>query len=138
MWILYAFLSAVFSALVAILSKMGLQGINSNYGTAIRTTVVLVVSWLFVGAAKMRGVELNLDRKQFLYLLLSGLATGGAWLCYNKALQLGPTTRVASIDKLSIVLIAIISYLLLGENMNWLSALGVAFIAFGTIVLVWS
>lgn len=138
MWIVYALLSAVFSALVAILSKMGLQGINSAYGTAIRTTVVLVVAWLFAGLLRARGVEMHVGRTQLVYLALSGLATGGAWLCYNKALQMGPATRVASVDKLSIVLIAVLSAALLGESMSWTAVLSVLMIAAGTVLLVFS
>ncbi len=138
MWMVYALLSAVFSALVAILSKVGLQGINSTYGTAIRTTVVLIVAWLFAAGLRARGVEMQVGKNQILFLVLSGLATGGAWLCYNKALQMGPATRVASLDKLSIVLIAVLSAAFLGENMSWKAVLSILMIASGTILLVFS
>lgn len=137
MWMAYAAMAAVFSALVAILSKLGLEGINSHYATAIRTSVVMVITWLMVWGLGIRGEELRVSGKQLLYLGLSALATGGAWLCYNRALQTGPATRVASIDKMSIVLIAIFSYLFFKEEMSPLAMLGVAMIAGGTIVLVY-
>lgn len=137
MWILYAVLAAVFSALVAILTKMGLAGMNSHFATAIRTSAVMVVTWLFVWGVGVRGDALHVTGRQLAYLGLSALATGGAWLCYNLALQLGPATRVSSIDKLSIVLIAIFSALFFKESMGGMAILGLAMITVGTIVLVY-
>lgn len=138
MWMVYAALAALFSALVAILSKLGLEGINSHYATAIRTSAVMVITWLMVWIAGVKGEALHVTGRQALFLVLSAVATGGAWICYNRALQLGPATRVASIDKLSIVLIALLSVWLFNESMSWLAVLSVLLIAGGTVLLVFS
>lgn len=138
MWMFYAALAALFSALTAILTKIGLQGINSHLATAIRTSGVLIITWLMVWAAGVRGAALHVTRGQAVFLALSALATGGAWLCYNRALQDGPATRVASIDKMSVVVVAILSMLIFRENMSWTAALGVLMIAGGTIMLVFT
>ena len=138
MWMLYAGLAAFFSALVAILSKLGLDGMNSHYATAIRTTGVLVVTWLMVWGVGVRGDALQVTGRQFLFLMLSALATGGAWICYNRALQLGPATRVASIDKLSIVLIAALSAWIFKESMSPTAIVSVLLITGGTILLIFS
>lgn len=137
-WMLYAALAAVFSALVAILSKMGLQGINSHFATAIRTTAVMVITWLFVWFSGVKGADLHVGKKHVLYLILSALATGGAWLTYNMALQTGPATRVASVDKMSIVLIAILSFLIFQETLSWAAVGGLLMITCGTIILVFA
>lgn len=138
MWMVYAGLAALFSALVAILSKLGLQGINSHYATAIRTTAVMIITWLMVWGVGVKGEQLHVTRHQFFYLILSAIATGGAWICYNRALQDGPATRVASIDKLSIVLIAFLSWLVFQENMNWLAIASIVLITAGTVLLVFA
>ena len=138
MWMVYAGLSAVFSALVAILTKLGLQGINSHFATAIRTSAVMIITWLMVWAMGVRSEQLQVTGRQIGLLLLSALATGGAWLCYNRALQLGPATRVASIDKMSIVLIAILSVWLFQESMSPRAILSILMIAGGTVLLVFS
>lgn len=138
MWIFYAALAALFSALVAILSKLGLQGINSHFATAVRTTAVMVITWLFVWGMGVKGEQMHIDRKQMIYLLLSAVATGGAWITYNKALQLGPATRVASVDKMSIVLIAFLSWLIFHESMSAMSVAAVGLITAGTVMLVFS
>ena len=118
MWILYAGLAALFSALVAILTKLGLAGINSHVATAIRTTAVMVITWLFVWGTGAKSQSFNISRQQLVYLVLSAIATGGAWICYNRATQDGPATRVASIDTLSIVLLGFLSRPLFKEEMN--------------------
>lgn len=138
MWMLYAALAAVFSALTAILTKIGLQGINSHLATAIRTSAVLVITWLMVWAAGVKGDAWRVTRHQLLFLALSAFATGGAWLCYNRALQDGPATRVASIDKMSVVLVAIFSALIFKENMSATAILGVLMITGGAVMLVFS
>lgn len=138
MWMAYAALAALFSALVAILTKLGLQGINSHFGTAVRTTAVMVVTWLFVWGVGVKRDDMHLTRSQFLYLALSALATGGAWLCYNRAIQDGPATRVASIDKMSVVLVALLSWLIFKESMSPLSILGVLFLTTGAVLLVFA
>lgn len=138
MWMIYAGLAALFSALVAILSKLGLQGINSHYATAIRTTGVMIITWLMVWGVGVKGEQLQISRNQFFYLMLSAVATGGAWICYNRALQDGPATRVASIDKLSIVLIAVLSWLVFQESMSWLAVLSILLIAAGSVLLVFA
>lgn len=138
MWMAYAGLAALFSALVAILTKLGLQGINSHFATAIRTTAVMVVTWLFVWGAGVKGDQTHITRTQLVYLVLSALATGGAWLCYNHALQDGPATRVASIDKMSVVLVALLSWMIFKESMGWLSILSICLIVAGTVLLVFA
>lgn len=138
MWIFYAALSALFSALVAIFIKLGLVGMNSHFATAIRTSLVMVVTWLFVWWVGVKGSAMHITKNQLLYLVLSALATGGAWICYNKALQDGPATRVASVDKMSIVLIAFLSWAIFHEDMSWLAVLSIALITLGTVVLVFA
>ncbi|MCD8350706.1 MAG: EamA family transporter [Planctomycetaceae bacterium] len=138
MWMVWAGLAALFSALVAILSKRGLEGINSHFATAVRTTAVMVITWLFVWGMGVKGAAMTITRHQLFYLILSAIATGGAWICYNRALQEGPATRVASIDKLSIVLIAFLSWIVFGENMSPLAIASIALITFGTVLLVFA
>lgn len=138
MWMLYAGLAALFSALVAIFTKMGLAGMNAHFATALRTTAVMAVTWLFVWGVKIRGSDLHVNGRQLLFLLLSALATGGAWLCYNKALQDGPATRVASIDKMSVVLIAALSWLIFHEEMNAMAVASILLITVGTVMLIFA
>ena len=138
MWSAYAALAAVFSALVAILSKLGLQGINSHYATAIRTSFVMVVAWAFVWLVVPKGQALLLTGRNWLFLFLSAVATGAAWLCYNRALQDGPATQVTAVDKLSLVLVAIVSWLVFGEKFNAMSIAGVFVILAGTFMVVYS
>jgi len=138
MWIVYAGLAALFSALVAILSKLGLQGINAHFATAVRTSAVMVITWLFVWGMGVKSEQMHITKNQMLYLILSAFATGGAWICYNKALQDGPATRVASVDKLSIVLIAFLSWLIFKENMNTMTVVSILLITAGTVMLVFA
>ncbi len=138
MWMVYALLSAVFSAGTALFIKLGLRDVNAAYATAVRTSVVLVMTWIMAWIARGRGGEMHIGGSQLLFLVLSAVATGGAWLCYNQAMQLGPATRVASVDKLSIVFIAALSAAFLGESMNLTAILAIALIAGGTVLLVFA
>ncbi len=138
MWMLYATLSALFSALVAIFVKLGLEGVNSHFATAVRTSMVMVVTWLFVWWVGVKGSAMHITKNQLVYLILSALATGGAWICYNKALQDGPATRVASLDKMSIVLIAVLSWAIFHEDMSRLAILAIVLITAGTVLLVFA
>jgi transporter family protein len=135
-WLFYAVLSAVFAALTSILGKIGIQNVESNLGTAIRTVVVLVMAWLIVFArGKQSGIK-AIDRKSWLFLLLSGVATGASWLCYYHALQQGPASVVAPIDKLSIVLTVAFAYFFLGEKLTKKALAGLAMIVAGTLMLL--
>ncbi len=134
-WFAWALLSAIFAALTAILAKVGVEHVDSNLATAIRTAVVLVFSWGLVAfSGELRGVR-SLDRRTLLFLTLSGLATGFSWLCYFRALQLGEASRVAPIDKLSVVFVILLAALFLGEKMTWHQWLGGALIFSGAVVL---
>lgn len=136
MWIIYALLSAVFAALTSILAKLGMNNVNSNLATALRTIVVLVMAWIVVwvtGAAKGIG---GLTKTNVIFLVLSGIATGASWLFYFKAIQLGEVSKVAPIDKLSIVFVLVFSVLFLKEPFSFKTLMGIGLIAGGTLVLV--
>lgn len=134
-WLLYAALSAVFASLTAILGKIGITGIDSNLGTAIRTTVVLVMAWLMVFVTgKQHGLK-EIEKKELGFIGLSGIATGASWLCYYRALQDGPASVVVPIDKLSILITIAFSWIVFHERLTKKSALGVICITFGTILL---
>ncbi len=136
MWIVFAVLSAFFAALTSIFAKIGISAVNSNLATAIRTAVVLVMAWLiaFIGGSyKQLG---QIDSKSWLFLVLSGLATGASWLCYFRALQIGEASKVAPIDKLSVVLTVILAFFILGEKADVKTILGTLAIAAGTLILV--
>lgn len=135
-WLIYAALSAVFASLTAILGKIGIQGVESNLGTAIRTAVVLVMAWLVVFVTKKQGGIRQIDRKSWLFIILSGFATGGSWLFYYRALQLGPASIVVPIDKLSIVLTVAFSYFILKESISKKALLGLVLIVLGTLLLL--
>jgi transporter family protein len=135
-WLLYAFLSAVFAALVTILGKIGIEGVESNLGTAIRTVVVLLVSWGMVALAKKGSGLRKIDKKSAGFIVISGIATGLSWLCYFKALQEGPASIVAPIDKLSIVFAVLFSYVFLKERLKLPSVLGLVVIVVGTVLLL--
>ncbi len=135
-WLLYACASAIFASLTSILAKIGMQGINSNLGTAIRTIVVLIMAWIVVFVKKKQASIRTLDRKSLLFICLSGIATGGSWLCYFKALQTGPASVVVPIDKLSIVLTVAFSYLFLKEKLTKKSFAGLLLIVTGTLLLL--
>ena len=136
MWIFYAIGSSFFAGITAILAKCGIRKTDSNVATAVRTVVVLLFSWLMVLIAGTGGEIRQIDRRTFLFLVLSGLATGASWLFYYKALQLGEVSRVAPIDKMSIVLTLIMAFLFLHEKFTVKSAIGSVLIAAGTLVMV--
>ncbi len=136
-WVLWSLLSALFAGATAILAKVGITGINSNLATAIRTTVILVFAWS-VPLATMKPAEItSLSGRSWLFLALSGLATGLSWLCYFRALQLGEASQVAPIDKLSVVFVLIFAALFLHEALTLKSVLGVALILAGALILAW-
>ncbi len=134
-WLVYAVLSAVFTAMTAILSKLGIEGVESNLGSAIRTCVVLIMAWIMVFITKKQTAIRTIEKREWLFLILSGLATGGSWLCYYRALQLGPASIVVPIDKLSILVTVVFSYFVFHEKLTKRSGLGLALIVVGTLVL---
>ena len=136
MWLVCAILSSVFAALTSILAKVGINGVNSNLATALRTGVVLIMAWGMVFLTNAQSGIADIDKKSWIFLILSGLATGASWLFYYKALQLGEVSRVAPIDKMSIVLTLIMAFLFLHEKFTVKSAIGSVLIAAGTLVMV--
>ena len=136
MWILYAMLAAVFAALTAILAKIGIKDVNSNLATAIRTVVVLVMAWGLVFFTGKQNEIVNITQKSWIFLGLSGCATGISWLFYYKALQIGEVSKVVPIDKLSVVISMLLAFLILGETLNAKSIIGGLLITAGTLVLV--
>lgn len=135
-WIGWALLSALFAAATALLAKVGVSHVDSNLATALRTTVVVVFAWGIALALGKHGQIRDLDRRTVLFLTLSGLATGLSWLCYFRALQLGPASRVAPLDKLSVPLVMIFAWLLLGEKINTAAIVGGALITAGAVMMV--
>lgn len=135
-WLFYAVLSAVFASLTSILGKIGISGVDSNLGTAIRTIVVLIMAWIMVYVTKKQGELKKIDRKSMVFICLSGLTTGLSWLCYYKALQDGQASVVVPIDKLSILVTVAFSYIVLKEKLTKKSAAGLAMITAGTLMLV--
>jgi transporter family protein len=136
-WIYWALLSAFFAGVTAILAKKGVEGMDSNLATAIRTTVVLVFSWAIVLVANA-GISLGaISRRAWLFLMLSGLATGLSWLCYFRALQLGEASRVAPVDKLSVVFAIVLAALVLHEKLGWQHWIGGALIVSGAVIIAW-
>ena len=135
-WIGWALLSAIFAAATALLAKVGVAHVDSNLATAIRTTVVLVFAWAIALALGRHGEMRLLDRRAIFYLALSGMATGMSWLCYFRALQLGPASRVAPLDKLSVPLVMLFAWLLLGEKLNFAAVAGGLLITAGAVVMV--
>ena len=136
MWVLYAFGSALFAGLTAVLAKCGIRKTDSTVATAIRTIVVLVFSWLMVFLVGSQSQITQLGGKTLLFLILSGLATGGSWLCYYKALQDGPASVVAPIDKLSILVTILFSYLVFHEKLTKKAALGLTLVVAGTLLML--
>lgn len=135
-WLIYALGSAVFASLTSILGKVGMQNINSNLGTAIRTVVVLIMAWIVVFVSKKQDTIKNIDKKSWIFLTLSGFATGGSWLCYYRALQTGPASVVVPIDKLSILVTIGFSYIVFHEKLSLKSGVGLMLIVVGTLVLL--
>jgi len=135
-WIVWALLSALFAAATALLAKVGVAHVDSNLATAVRTTVVLIFAWAIALALGKHGELRTLDRRTVMFLVLSGLATGLSWLCYFRALQLGPASRVAPLDKLSVPLVMLFAWLLLGEKLTIPTITGGVLITAGAIVMV--
>ena len=136
MWFVLALLSAVFAALTSILAKIGIDGVNSNLATAIRTVVVVGMAWLMVFITGAQGGLTDISRKSWLFLILSGLATGASWLCYYKALQVGEASKVVPVDKLSVVITLILAFIFLNEKITVKSGIGCALIGAGTLLMV--
>ena len=136
MWFLFALLSAVFAALTSILAKVGINGVNSNLATAIRTVVVVIMAWGMVFLTNVQNGLSGISRKSWLFLILSGLATGASWLCYYKALQIGEASKVVPIDKLSVVITLILAFIFLHETFTTKSLIGCILIGAGTLIMV--
>lgn len=136
MWIIFAVLSAVFAALTSILAKVGIEGVNSNLATAIRTVVVLIMAWGMVFLTHSQSGLPEISQKSWIFLILSGLATGASWLCYYKALQMGEASKVVPIDKLSVVITLILAFVFLHEEFTVKSLIGCILIGLGTLIMV--
>ena len=136
MWMIFAVLSAVFAALTSILAKIGIDGVNSNLATAIRTMVVVVMAWGMVFLTHAQNGLAEISRKSWMFLILSGLATGASWLCYYKALQMGDASKVVPIDKLSVVITLILAFVFLHEQFITKSFIGCILIGAGTLIMV--
>lgn len=136
MWAVYAVLSSVFAALTSILAKVGIDGVNSTLATAIRTLVVVVMSWGMVFLTNAQSGIAEISKKSWLFLILSGLATGASWLCYYRALQIGEASKVVPVDKLSVVITLVLAFLFLHENFTTKSLLGCVLIGAGTLLMV--
>ena len=136
MWFWFALGSAVFAALTSILAKVGIDGVNSNLATALRTVVVLVMAWGMVFLTSAQKGIADISQKSWIFLILSGLATGASWLCYYKALQLGEASKVVPIDKLSVVITLVLAFLFLHEEFTAKSAIGCLLIGAGTLLMV--
>ena len=136
MWFVFALLSAVFAALTSILAKVGVNGVNSNLATAIRTAVVLVMAWGMVFLTNAQSGLAEISKKSWLFLILSGLATGASWLCYYRALQIGEASKVVPVDKLSVVITLVLAFLFLHENFTTKSLLSCVLIGAGTLLMV--
>lgn len=136
MWLLFALLSAVFAALTSILAKIGIDGVNSNLATAIRTMVVVVMAWGMVFLTHAQSGISEISRKSWTFLILSGLATGASWLCYYRALQIGEASKVVPVDKLSVVITLVLAFVCLHEEFTTKSLIGCVLIGAGTLVMV--
>lgn len=136
MWFVFALLSAIFAALTSIFAKMGIDGINSNLATAIRTVVAVIMAWGIVFLTHAQNGISEIGRKSWIFLILSGLATGASWLCYYKALQIGDVSKVVPIDKLSVVITLILVFVLLHEKFTVKSLIGCIFIGIGSLIMV--
>ena len=136
MWFIFALLSAIFAALTSILAKIGIDGVSSNLATAIRTVVVLLMAWGMVFLTHTQGGILDISKKSWIFLILSGLATGASWLCYYKALQIGEASKVVSVDKLSVVITLILAFVFLHEKFKVKSLVGCILIGAGTLLMV--
>ena len=136
MWAIFAILSAIFAALTSILAKIGIEGVNSNLATAIRTVVIVFMAWFMVFVTGNQNGIVDISKKSWIFLILSGLATGASWLCYYKALQLGEVSKVVPIDKLSIVITISLAFVFLGEQITLKTIIGCSLIIVGTFVMI--
>ncbi|MDO4976218.1 MAG: EamA family transporter [Eubacteriales bacterium] len=136
MWFVFALLSAIFAALTSILAKIGIDGVNSNLATAIRTVVVVIMAWGMVFLTQAQSGISEISKKSWVFLVLSGLATGGSWLCYYRALQVGEASKVVPIDKLSVVFTLILAFVFLHEEFTMKSLIGCVLIGAGTLIMV--
>ena len=136
MWFIFAILSAIFAALTSILAKIGIEGVNSNLATAVRTIVVVLMAWFMVFVTGNLNGIIDISKKSWLFLILSGLATGASWLCYYKALQLGEASKVVPIDKLSIVITIVLAFIFLGEQITLKTLIGCCLIVIGTFIMI--
>ncbi|EUB33362.1 MULTISPECIES: EamA family transporter [Fusobacterium] len=136
MWLFFAILSAVFAALTSIFAKIGIEGVNSTLATAIRTIVVLALAWFMVFITNTQNGIFEISKKSWIFIILSGLATGISWLCYYKAIQIGEVTKVVTIDKFSIVITFVLAIIFLGENFTFKSLIGVTLITIGTLTMI--
>ena len=135
MWLIFALLSAVFAAATSILAKIGIDGVNSNLATAIRTVVVVLMAWGMVFLTNTQGGILDISKKSWIFLILSGLATGASWLCYYRALQIGEASKVVPIDKLSVVITLVLAFVFLHEKFTAKSLIGCILIGAGTLIM---
>jgi bacterial/archaeal transporter family protein len=136
MWFIFAILSAVFAALTSILAKVGIDGVNSNLATAVRTIVVVLMAWVMVFITNAQSGLFEISKKSWIFLILSGLATGASWLCYYKALQIGEASKVVPVDKLSVVITLILAFVFLHESFTFKSLIGCVLITAGTLIMV--
>lgn len=136
MWFVFALLSAIFAALTSILAKIGIDGVNSNLATAIRTVIVVIMSWGMVFLTHAQSGITEISKKSWLFLILSGLATGASWLCYYRALQMGEASKVVPIDKLSVVFTLVLAFVFLHEEFTIKSLAGCILIGIGTVIMV--
>ena len=136
MWFVFALLSAIFAALTSILAKVGIDGVNSNLATAIRTVVVVVMAWGMVFLTNAQNGIKEISRKSWIFLIISGLATGASWLCYYKALQIGDASKVVPIDKISVVITLVLAFVFLHEDFTIKSLIGCILIGIGTLIMV--
>ena len=136
MWFVFALLSAVFAALTSILAKVGIDGVNSNLATALRTVVVVIMAWGMVFLTNAQGGLADISKKSWIFLTLSGLATGASWLCYYRALQIGEASKVVPVDKLSVVITLVLAFVFLHEAFTFKSLIGCILIGLGTLVMV--
>ena len=136
MWLTFAVCSAVFAALTSILAKIGIEGVNSNLATAIRTLVVLAMAWIMVFVTQEQSGIAAISKKSWIFLILSGLATGASWLCYYRALQTGDASKIVPVDKMSVAITIVLAFIFLHEKVSVKSILGALLITAGTIVMV--
>lgn len=136
MWFVFAILSSIFAALTSILTKIGIEGVNSNLATAVRTIVVVLMAWFMVFITRNQNGIVDISKKSWIFLILSGLATGASWLCYYKALQLGEASKVVPIDKLSIVITIVLAFIFLGEQITLKTLIGCCLIVTGTFIII--